>query len=250
MINTLFTGQHLIHLTETDSTNAFAKSYLSNSSPIDGTVIMADVQTAGRGQHGATWYSEPGKNLTLSIIYHTHFLPAKAQFYLNMAVSLAIYDTVNQWLPENNSHIKWPNDILLSGKKVCGILIENTLRGENLLYSIIGIGWNINQARFPEELPMATSMALVGERNFDLQALLADLLQHLEARFLQLKQGSKSSLRTAYLEALYGKDIPLSMKDDTGTFTGIIKGVDDTGRLLVEKHENVVSYAFKEIVLL
>ncbi|HPH88516.1 MAG TPA: biotin--[acetyl-CoA-carboxylase] ligase, partial [Chitinophagales bacterium] len=150
-----------MHLPSVDSTNTYAKSLIAKSSPIDGTVILADEQFAGRGQSGNVWQSEAGKNLTFSIIYQTSFLLATEQFYLNMAVSLGIWSMVNSKLSiEKNKEltihdsrfttkIKWPNDIYVNNQKIAGILIENTISGMHLKHSVIGVGLNVNQEQFP-----------------------------------------------------------------------------------------------------
>ena len=130
--NTFFTGKFLLHLPSVDSTNNYAKNYIAKSSPIDGTVILADEQFAGRGQSGNIWLSEAGKNLTFSIIYQTSFLLATEQFYLNMAISLGISAALASiLLPDSDLSvkIKWPNDIYVQNKKIAGILIENTISG-------------------------------------------------------------------------------------------------------------------------
>ena len=143
MNNSFFTGKFLIHLPSVGSTNDYAKSYMAITSPIDGTVILADEQLAGRGQSGNSWISQSNENLTFSLIYHTSFLNATEQFYLNMAVCLGIWSMVNRH-EEKDITIKWPNDIYVKDKKIAGILIENTISGMQLKYSVIGIGLNVN----------------------------------------------------------------------------------------------------------
>jgi BirA family biotin operon repressor/biotin-[acetyl-CoA-carboxylase] ligase len=178
--NTFFTGKFLIHLPSIDSTNNYAKEYIAKSSPIDGTVILADEQYAGRGQTGNVWLSEPNKNLTFSLIYHTSFLLATEQFYLNMAVSLGIWSTVSNQL--STVKIKWPNDIYVNHQKIAGILIENTISGMYLKYSVIGIGLNVNQDTFPTDVP-ATSLKCLTGQELDRQSVLNKLLNAVEGYF-------------------------------------------------------------------
>jgi len=247
MINTLFTGKHLIHLPETASTNSYAGNYLANSSPIDGTVILTDSQTAGRGQKGNSWYSEPCNSLTFSIIYRTDFLPATRQFDLNIAVSLAVVEALQSFGPAKNWSIKWPNDILAEQKKVAGILIENTIQGSHLLYSIIGIGINVNQVSFPAELPKAGSLSMAAGHNFDLHHVLGVVLGKIEARFLQMKSGGIATMREKYQKLLFGRGEELAFRDNEGVFKGRISGVNEPGQLLVLKGEQLVAYDMKQI---
>ncbi|HYH55846.1 MAG TPA: biotin--[acetyl-CoA-carboxylase] ligase, partial [Anseongella sp.] len=143
-----------------DSTNNFAKELVANSGPVpDGTVIMAEGQYGGRGQADNTWLSEPGKNLTFSLILNCEFLPPAEQFCLSMAVSLGVLGTVKRELGKE-ALIKWPNDIYFGAKKLGGILIENVLMGSLLRSSVTGIGLNVNQTHFPR-LEGATSFRLV-----------------------------------------------------------------------------------------
>jgi len=154
--NNLFIGKVYIKLNEVNSTNEYAKVLLSKNKPSEGTVIFAHYQTNGKGQFGKTWKSEKGKNLTFSIILYPNFLEAKRAYSLNQAVSLGLKDCIeSQKIPVS---IKWPNDIYYHDKKLGGLLIENGLVGENINYSIIGIGLNVNQTTFSQEIPNPTSL--------------------------------------------------------------------------------------------
>lgn len=242
--NTFFTGKFLIHLPSIDSTNNYAKEYIAKSSPIDGTVILADEQYAGRGQTGNVWLSEPNKNLTFSLICHTSFLLATEQFYLNMAVSLGIWSMVSNQL--STVKIKWPNDIYVNHQKIAGILIENTISGMHLKYSVIGIGLNVNQDTFPMEVP-ATSLKCLTGQELDRQSVLNKLLNAVEGYFLLLKERKFERLKTEYVENLYRYNVFASFKKDDVIFEGKIIGVEEAGRLLVETAAGIQKYGFKEI---
>ena len=112
---------------------------------------VAEEQTAGRGQRGNSWYSEAGRNLLFSVLTEPRGVLASEAFILSQAMALAIARTLEKRLPERGVRIKWPNDIYVAGRKVCGILIENDLQGKRLVRSIIGCGINVNQTRFPED---------------------------------------------------------------------------------------------------
>jgi BirA family biotin operon repressor/biotin-[acetyl-CoA-carboxylase] ligase len=256
--NTFFTGKFLLHLPSVDSTNNYAKSLIAKSSPIDGTVILADEQFAGRGQSGNVWQSEVGKNLTFSIIYQTSFLPATEQFYLNMAVSLGIWSMVNSQLSiekdkELTTHdsrlttkIKWPNDIYVKDQKIAGILIENTISGMHLKHSVIGIGLNVNQEQFPDGLN-ATSLKEELLVLSDLSVVLNDLLVAVERYFLLLKERKFERLKTEYIESLYRYNEVSAFTKNGISYAGKIIGVDALGNLQIETENGILSFGFKEI---
>ena len=201
--------------------------------PIEGTVIVANEQFSGRGQRSNKWYSEPKSSLTCSYILRPVFLAAKDQFILSAAVALAVYETVAEILPKRDAQIKWPNDILVDGKKIAGILIENTLRRSNLETSIIGIGLNVNQVKFPSELN-ATSVQLNTNTETDLNLVLEELNTRLEKYYLQLREGSFDKLLKQLNENLFGigESMRLSINGTQETVT--VVGVRHTGELELE----------------
>ena len=251
IISGLFVGQNLVVVNQLDSTNTFLKDMLSNSKPVpEGTVIMADAQTAGRGQHQNKWHSQPGKNLTFSILLKPSFLSVLSQFDLVRAVSLGVINGLKA-LPARSLKIKWPNDIYFNDKKLGGILIENMVQGGMIRNSIIGIGLNINQEHFPPEVPNPVSVKQILQTDCDLKALLAEICSSIEACYLQLKAGKTALVRKSYLERLYWYNIPGTYKVKDLTFTGVITGVKTNGLLVVENGKDGVSeYDIKEIEFL
>lgn len=242
----LFIGKNLITLKEVDSTNSYARELLANSGPVpDGTVIMAVTQTGGRGQAGSAWLSEPGKNLTFSMILHCGFLPPPDQFYLSIAVSLGVVDVLKPELGGRAS-IKWPNDIYSGNQKLGGILIENILSGNRLKSSVIGIGLNVNQLSFPN-LGRAVSMRQLKNAVFDLELLLGKLCHSVEIRYLQLKAGHWDRLRHDYHDDLLGYGAPARYSADSEEFEGTIRGVTREGKLLVESAKGTGTYDKKQI---
>lgn len=254
--NTFFTGKFLIHLPSVDSTNTYAKEHLSKSTPIDGTVILADEQYAGRGQAGNIWQSMPGENLTFSIIYKTDFLPAAAQFGLNMAISLGIRTAVAEIIGQQgrqhmNVSIKWPNDIYIDDKKVAGILIENTISGMYLKHSIIGIGLNVNQQDFAE-LTRATSLRRELDKSMEQISVLKEVLAAIERYFFLLKEGKTALLKSAYISHLYRYNEMAAFEKDHLSLQGCIKDVSPTGLLIMDVMQEdgslqEMQFAFKEI---
>lgn len=231
---TLFVGHSLVKLHEVDSTNTYLKKLLSNSKPlIEGTVIMADYQTSGRGQKNNVWESEKGANLTFSVLLKPSFLNVNNQFQLNKSVSLGVSDVLIEILGES-SKIKWPNDIYFENKKIGGILIENTIKGNFLKESVVGIGLNINQKEFGLNADRATSLSKILHQDYDLDKLLSQLCTRIESRYLQLKADKHQLLDKDYLDRLFRINESYLYEIDNQNFEGIIKGVTPTGRLSIE----------------
>jgi BirA family transcriptional regulator, biotin operon repressor / biotin---[acetyl-CoA-carboxylase] ligase len=250
-INTLFVGKVLLAFEELPSTNAYAQELLATSKPIEGTVVTAAQQPAGRGQHGSSWESEAGKNLTCSFILHPGFLPATQHFALNKAVSLAVRDTVAHFCADQVVKIKWPNDIYIGDAKTCGILIQNTLQRGALGTSIVGIGLNVNQASFSNWIPNPTSLLLACGLENDPMVVLAHLCQNLEARYLKLKAGKQTEMDQAYLQQLYRyQEISIFQRPNGEILAGKIIGVDPIGKLMVQFDAWVESFDLKEIKLM
>ena len=229
---------------ECHSTNSLALELCQQSPPpAEGTVVITANQTAGRGQRGNTWSTQPGMNLTFSVILKPSFLAIRDQFYLNVFISLAVHDYLHARQVSGIS-IKWPNDIYILGKKVCGILIENQLQGQLYSFSVIGTGININQHEF--ELSSATSVSLALNRQFDLNEELSTLLNYIEARYLQLHNNKLEELMRDYRAALYWMNETHTFSSEGNEFEGIIEGVDVSGRLIVNDG-NRRSFGLKEI---
>lgn len=228
----------VIKLNATDSTNGFLRRKMTSEPVSDFTVVWALEQTQGRGQPGRAWHAEKGKNLTFSVLKKFDSLQASDHFRLNMAVSMAIYDALAAHsVPE--LRIKWPNDILSGSRKLCGVLIENHLKGTRLAHSIIGIGLNVNQVSFAA-LPGASSLRLVSGRDFDLEGLLYQLCDTLAHALGNLPQTAYEEQCGAYEARLFRKDRPATFSGPDGRqFPGIIRGVSPDGQLIVEVEKGV-----------
>ena len=230
----LFVGQNLVTIKQVDSTNSFLKNLLSNSKPVpEGTVIMAEEQYAGRGQQQNTWHSEPGKNLTFSLLLKPHFLSVGDQFDLNRAASLGVYDALQPILGDQLK-IKWPNDIYYGDRKLGGMLIENTIQGTQLKDSVIGIGLNINQENFPSGASNATSVKQILQKDYDLTLLLSEICKYIEVYYLKLKAGQIDFVRNAYLSRLYWLNEVKNFESNDGVFNGTVKNVLPNGLLVIE----------------
>ncbi len=249
--STLFVGQNLIKLSAVDSTNNFLKNLLSKSEPLpEGTVIMADDQYAGRGMQENVWKVEPGKNLTISVLLRPSFLTLDKQFLLNMAISIAINNVLTAYLPLK-VYIKWPNDIYYNNLKLGGVLIENAIIGNKIKNTVLGIGLNVNQQKFPKELVgKATSLYQILQENVNLERLLADLCTQIEVVYLQLKANKHEQLRKSYVDRLYKINIKALYRQNGEVFEGVMVGVSDSGLLNIKINGKIVQYNFKEIEFL
>eukprot|EP01012_Entosiphon_sulcatum_P020440 TRINITY_DN25394_c0_g1_i1.p1 TRINITY_DN25394_c0_g1~~TRINITY_DN25394_c0_g1_i1.p1 ORF type:complete len:215 (+),score=31.52 TRINITY_DN25394_c0_g1_i1:867-1511(+) len=208
---------------------------------------MADNQFAGRGQQESVWQTQAGKNISTSIYLKPSFLPLDKQFYLNIAVSLAVSDALMHFVPEGIK-VKWPNDMYYLNKKLGGILIENTLTGTFIKSSVIGIGLNVNQSEFSESISQrATSVIQILQKDVPLMDIMKKIAIFMEKYYLILRAGKYSILQNDYLARLYNFDVSALYIKDGEIFEGIIKGVEDGGRLAVETKEGLKSFNFKEI---
>jgi BirA family biotin operon repressor/biotin-[acetyl-CoA-carboxylase] ligase len=239
----------VIKLDAIDSTNDYLKTLAKNEMLENFTTVIANKQTKGRGQMGAKWVSEKGKNLTMSILVKDVLLNYQAIFTLNSAVALAIVavlDSLN--IPKVT--IKWPNDIMADSKKIGGILIENSMKPNGAISSIIGIGLNVNQVDF-EALPKATSIANISKHEQDREMLMEKIVSTL-VDYVALLSTQSDYLWQRYHERLFKKGIPMPFEtNDSIQFMGIIQGVNHDGKLkLLLEDDSEQTYGVKEIKML
>ena len=241
---------NIIKLNAISSTNTYLKALISVTAPKDFTVVVAESQTNGRGQMGTLWQAKTGKNLTVSVFKRFNNLKIEQQFYISMVVSVAIYKALKVFkIPK--LYVKWPNDILSADQKICGILIENSVKGNNLESSIIGFGLNVNQKNF-EDLPKASSMCLQKGVLFNKDVVLTEVLKQIQFYFEALENGNFATIKSEYESLLFRKDKASTFKTHDGiTFSGIIKGVSENGMLNVWTEDNVIkTFSLKTISLL
>jgi len=239
----------LIKLGAIDSTNDFLKNLAQEKDTLNFTVVTAESQTKGKGQMGSVWNSETGKNLIMSVLIKDSLSEINEIFNLNIVVALSVISVLKQRHIPNLS-IKWPNDILSANKKIGGILIENSIKSDGSIYSIAGLGLNINQTNF-ENLPKASSLANVMQQNFDKEELLEDIVAKMKIYTENLKE-NVSMLWKEYEDLLFKKEIPTAFKDVYGrNFMGMIKGVDPLGRLkILLEDDTVATFQIKEVEML
>ncbi len=239
-----------------DSTNLQAARELSDAP--EGSVWVADYQTSGRGQRGNVWRSDSGLNLLFSVLIRPCFVDVASQFSISQITALAIV----KYLKDKglSAKIKWPNDIYVGDKKICGILIEHSVSGANLSASILGIGVNINQTVFPADAPNPTSVILesgniaAGEikdraQELDRPKELESILTHLFELYEQLRDGYGEQLNAEYLSCLYRLgEYHDFIEEGNNRITARIKGINRYGCLILEKTDgSVYEYAFQQI---
>jgi BirA family biotin operon repressor/biotin-[acetyl-CoA-carboxylase] ligase len=225
----------IVHIDETDSTNQWMKHHLSDTD----FCVVADYQTAGRGCGSNTWESERGQNLLFSVLLHPLSVPASKQFHISMAVSVAISEALEQY--SGDVSIKWPNDIYWRNGKICGILIEQTLKGTAIRECIVGVGLNVNQRAFHSGAPNPVSLWQISGQPTDRMLLLSDILQRLQRLMAE-------DVRQRYLQRLYRRRGFHPYTDARGAFMAEIASVEDDGHLLLRDDSGRERrYAFKEV---
>lgn len=229
-MNTLFVGQHLTRIDEVDSTNSYAFNLLRDVGLPEGAVIIADQQTAGRGQRGRVWDTQPFLNLTTSFVLKPSFLEAEEYFYLTKVVTIALVQIL-QKRQVDNVKVKWPNDIYVGNHKIAGILIENQLKGSRIGTSVLGIGLNVNQVIFPSFLPKATSLKLVAGQHENVSMILEELCEHIEANYLRIKS-QLHDLDRIFEQHLFGLNEWRNYLVNGQECELLINGVSAHGRLM------------------
>lgn len=241
----------IIKLDTVVSTNSFLKDLSVSAALENFTVVVTQKQTKGRGQQKNEWLSEPYKNLTFSVFTSLKDVKIIHKKYLNFAISLAIYRVLFDKNTPKIS-IKWPNDLMAANKKICGILIENTFFGDQIKSTIIGIGLNVNQEKFPASLRNVTSLKLATLKETDLNALLHEILAELQSNLKLLESKDFHLLEEQYLNVLYKKNIPTMFKTSKDEiFMGIISGISDQGNLQIQlEDDSIKEFGIKEVSML
>ena len=239
---------HYIKVSQTASTNTYL-SRLAATLP-GGTVIYTPSQTAGRGQKGNSWESEDGKNLTFSLLLKRPPVNARDQFYLSEAAALAVVEALAAQAGDGFT-VKWPNDVYWQNKKVCGMLLENSLDGSDIAHCIVGIGINVNQERFLSDAPNPVSLINITDHEHDLMALLKRVCSRIEQLVAELADdNARTDLHQRYMAALYRNDGQLHPYEDAAgkRFMASVDSIAPDGTLTL-RHEDgsTHSYLFKEV---
>ncbi len=239
---------HYIKVSQTASTNTYL-SRLAATLP-GGTVIYTPSQTAGRGQKGNSWESEDGKNLTFSMLLKRPPVKARDQFYLSEAAALAVVEALTAEAGDGFS-VKWPNDVYWQDKKICGMLLENSLDGSDIATCIVGIGLNVNQERFLSDAPNPVSLINITGCEHDLEALLKRVCSRIEQLVDSLDDdNARADLHQRYMAALYRNDGQLYPWEDAAghRLMASVAGIAPDGTLtLLHEDGTRHDYLFKEV---
>lgn len=237
----------IIRLVETGSTNEYALKLLEKEKLPEGTIIIAEHQTAGRGVDGNLWESQKGRNLTFSMVIYPNYISVDYQFYLNKAVSLGVYRLVKEKLGED-TRIKWPNDIYYRKGKMAGILIQNGIQGNKFTYSVAGIGLNVNQEAFAGHDGNPVSLKLISGKEYGLDALLNELNAYLWHYLDMLREGHTEQIDRDYLSALFRLGEVADYLYQGRQIKARITGVNRYGHLVLEiPSQKIIECDLKEI---
>lgn len=235
-----------IQLKAINSTNAYAWKYIKENK--EEAIIFANAQTSGIGYAKNKWFTEPYKNLTCSIIANVKFLPPGKQFLIHQITSLAIVSFLKKEInPPKGLKIKWPNDIYYKNDKMAGILIENITSGNTFHKSIIGIGLNLNQEKFPSTIPNPLSLFQVTGKKYNPYQAMEEIADFFSKNLERVKNDI-SSLKDEYIEQLFQYKQLKKYRDTRGNvFKGKIIGIDEYGFLLIKSNNTIKAYDFKEV---
>lgn len=237
---------HIIFLNETPSTNNYATGRLQSEPLEEGTVVLTFRQTHGRGQAKNRWESKNNCNLTFSLILRPDFLPASAQFLISQVVSLGIADYLSSEI--ENVVIKWPNDILTGNRKIAGILIENSIMGNHIAWTVAGIGLNINQKTFSKYMPPAISMSKLTGKLYNPEKVLHSLYSAIMSNYKLLKTGNTEEIQKQYFQKLFRMNDWWYYRAEGKTFEARITGTDEFGRLILEDRKGEITiWPFKGV---
>jgi len=255
-METLFIGRNCIRLSETESTNTYAINLLKEVNVPEGTLIITEHQTNGRGQRGTTWVAEPGSNITCSLIIHPDFLTLNEHFLISKIIALSIQKTIQDFLITDKSDvkIKWPNDIMVKGLKISGILIENSIQDARIKNSVIGFGINVNQSTFWELNKIATSIFCLNKRKSNCDEIINSVCSYFESYYLKLKQNKYNSINDEYFKQLlhYNEIFQYKEIDSGKMLSGKIVNIENNGWIVIETFPDneIKKYSLKEISFL
>lgn len=242
-LNTRWLGQNLLYQDEVDSTNTWAKRAGEDGAP-SGTVTVADVQTKGKGRRGKSWVTPRGTTIAMSLLLRPEFGPEQASM-LTIVAGLSVAQAI-AGETGLEAQIKWPNDVVVAGKKVCGILTEMSAQMGYIEYVVTGIGINVNTKEFAEEIKdVATSLFLESGRMYSRAALIAGVLKRFEQNYGRfLESGDLKLLLEDYHKHLINCGKEIKVLDPKGHYSGISHGINEKGELLVERTDGTVTRVF------
>lgn len=244
VLNTKWIGEELYFFEEIDSTNTKAKQ-LAETGASSGTLVVSNMQTSGKGRRGRHWDSPSDTGVFMTLILKPNMNPSKASM-LTLVMALAVVKACNEIVESSSCYIKWPNDIVLNNKKICGILTEMSAEMDYINHIVIGIGINANVASFPEELKeKATSIKIENENEVKRALLINRILVHFEQEYETFMQNKslKEQLQE-YNKFLINKDKEVTIIEHSNQYQGVALGIDEAGELLVKKEDGKVEAVY------
>lgn len=245
-------NKQLIILPEVDSTNRYLLELAGQTPDLPPLYsVLAEQQTAGRGQRGNSWVSDPGQNLTFSYLLRPAKLKAHKQYAVSEYAAYGLLKTIARYLPEaerTRLSIKWPNDIYYDDLKIAGILIEHSITGSFIDYSVVGIGLNLNQTAFPEDVPNAVSLRQITGESYDPLSVHARLMRRYGFMHESFMLASYVEVHREYMQRLYRRRGLHRYSDSEGSFLAEIDDVLQSGQIVLRREDGRLStYAFKEV---
>ncbi|MDW3193618.1 MAG: biotin--[acetyl-CoA-carboxylase] ligase [Cytophagales bacterium] len=241
---TAFLGKNVISLPECHSTNDLLMDYARMGKVEEGTIVITDYQTLGKGQRGNHWESEPGANLLFSVLLRPQFLEPRSQFYIGLCMAVATVNAIEALSsPQAGLQVKWPNDLYLNDKKLAGILVESSLAGSKVDFVVLGMGLNVRQMDFVH--PAATSL-LAQQIDVQKDELLEEVLLQLEKQLYALQEGF-NFIHSNYYQRLRWLGEEHEFEAENQRFLGVITGIDEQGRLQVTSNGQALMFDIKEI---
>lgn len=243
-------GQHIHLLEQTDSTQTVARRLIADGDTPEGTLVIAEQQTAGRGRHGRPWHSPAGKGIWMSLVTYPKIPP---QYCSQLTLLAAV--AVTRAIKKRHSidvGIKWPNDLLINGKKICGILLESSIEGESVRYVIVGIGIsaNIRQEDYPEDLrDKATSILNESGHEVDRQLLICDTMHQFEQLYTIYQEQGFSPIKLLWESLSVSLDQTVRVQTHEGVIEGVAESVDDYGALVVRTPDGLVRVYSGEVTM-
>ncbi len=242
-------GVPFVEIGTVDSSNNYAMRQIQAQMAEHGTVYFAHYQTNGKGQRGKNWNAQPGDNITFSCVLVPDTLSIDNKFVISACIALACYDLCTALVKDNIS-IKWPNDIYWKDRKAGGILIENVLQGKDWKYAVAGIGLNINQTLFSDEIFNPVSIKQITGKDYDPITLAKELCQYLNVRWSMMLNGKQNQLIQEYIGHLYKLNEMTTFKVDDTCFTAKVRGVNKQGELIIDNgKESAIPHGTVEWVL-
>jgi len=233
----MFSKLKFIKLNEIDSTNDYAKYLLRLKKESLPFLVQTLFQTKGRGQLGKYWYSDKNKNLLCSLAFQVQNIRIEEQFIISQVIAVSLYNILQQY--QVDAFIKWPNDIYVKNKKIAGILIENSLTASRIDSTIIGLGFNINQTVFPDDLRnRAISLKTIKSENIDIDMFRIKWLKSVLWAFSE----DREKIKEIYHQVLYQRDETHKYKDAKEEFNATILGVDAFGKLILQTNNGTIKY--------